>query len=154
MLLTLFRGGADMAIDPKLLEEATKQVLKRAAEIDSLTLAMIKGHWAIDQAMDELLSKHGIDTDKSFSRKAKACEELDLQEGDQHWEILWAADSLRNELAHKRDPQKIGEKTAKLRSEYMKALSPQQVKGLDSVADDIVAHQACIAVAGFLYVLE
>jgi len=40
---------------------------------------------------------------------------------------------------------------AKLRKAYFAAISADQARELESVADDIVAHQACVSVAGFLY---
>jgi hypothetical protein len=141
-----------MKIDDKKLEEGRKKMEQRIKRADTLTLSVVKGHRAIEMAIDETLATFGADKNGGFSAKANRCEELiQGSEAAQNWKVLWAADSLRNELAHSRDSIKIDAKMAKLRQEYMQSLSPQQAEGLKTVDDETVAHQACVSVAGFLY---
>lgn len=141
-----------MKIDDKKLEEGRKKMEERVKRMDGLTLDVIKGHWAIEQGMNDMLASFGAEDAQGFTAKARRCEELvQGPEAAQTWKVLWAADSLRNELAHSRDSGKIDTKMAKLRAEYMGLFSPERAKDLETVKDETVAHLACISVAGFLY---
>ncbi len=146
--------------DPKFLE-IQKAMIERAKYLDALTDSMIKGHQIIEMAMESTLPAFarkrlwGLLPHKEaqgFKAKAQQCEKvIKGREAGQNWNVLWAADSLRNELAHKRDTKKIDAKMKKLRTVYLSTLSADRAKGLKGVADDTVAHQACVSVAGFLY---
>jgi hypothetical protein len=138
--------------DPRLLE-ARKSAEERVNRMDDLTLYVIKGQWAIEQAVTQFLLDTGGGDLRGFCKRGKRCADtLKDPEGKQAMQVMWAAYSLRNELAHSRSEEQINAKMVKLRNEYMQYLSPEQAEGLKDVSDEIVAYQACIAVAGLLYV--
>lgn len=141
-----------MTIDEKKLEEGRKAMEERVTRMDGLTLSVIKGIWAIEQAITDVLAAAHASNVKGFKKRARRCERLiKALRKDLHWKVLWAGYGLRNEVAHNRTPEEIDAKMKRLRAAYMSVLTPEQGKGLERVKDETVAYQACISVAGFLW---
>lgn len=146
--------------DPKFLK-AQKAAAEQMRYVDALSLSITKGHRIMEMAIDEVLPLFTpkkrwwfflVKPVRGFKSRARRCMKyIKAPEAAETWDVLWAADSLRNELSHERDMNKINAKMAKLRKLYLKTLSEGNKRGIDAVADETLAHQACFSVAGFLY---
>ena len=92
-----------MKTDDPRLEASLKELLERIKNMDVLTLAVIKGHLLLEQAMDDFIAasvfhpEHVQETRFSFMHKAKVCLSLCFnQNHDRIWDVVWQANSLRN----------------------------------------------------------
>jgi hypothetical protein len=92
---------------------------------------------------------------KTFSKKMKKCKLLSADErNDPLWDVLDAANQLRNAIAHTLSVEKIGDKMTQLRKKYLASLAEQQAAGLKDEPDDYLALAACIDCAGFIATLK
>jgi hypothetical protein len=146
--------------DPRL-EQNGKEMEERVKKFNALMLAVLKGHLVIEQAMDEFLAISLFHPDQlrgtkfNFNNKAQLCRSMSLgQEKDSLWDVLRAANRLRNQVAHSLDTAKVQTKMDELRKIFLATLTPRQAEDLRSQADDFVAQSACVICAGFLATLK
>ena len=91
---------------------------------------------------------------QNFSTKVERCKKLAKDESDDGlWEVLVAANQLRNTIAHTLSPNKIAEKMKRLKDRYLACLTAEQAAGLANQSDDYIAQSACITCAGFIVTL-
>jgi len=70
------------------------------------------------------------------------------------WDVLDAANQLRNTIAHSLSVEKIAEKMKQLKGRYFAFLTEEQAAGLFGQPDDYIAMSACSTCAGFIATLE
>jgi hypothetical protein len=66
------------------------------------------------------------------------------------WDVLDAANQLRNTIAHSLSVEKIAEKMKQLKERYFAFLTEEQAAGLFGQPDDYIAMSACSTCAGFI----
>ena len=92
---------------------------------------------------------------KTFSQKMRRCKLLAKeQRNDPLWDVLDAANQLRNAIAHTLSTEKIADKMAQLKEKYLASLTAEQAAGLKDQQDDIIALSACADCAGFIAMLK
>jgi hypothetical protein len=129
--------------DPRL-EESRNKLLERVQKINDRILTVLKNHLVVEQFMNDFLDvsskKHeGL----TFAEKAKLCQELKPAEIEPPiWNVLDAANKLRNKIAHTLDEEEIQPKMDKLRDAYLSALTPTQRKGTEELDDVRIAASA------------
>jgi hypothetical protein len=144
--------------DDERLEKSRKEMQERIEKMDSLALTVSKGHLAIEQCMDDLISAalphpESVLTENrfSFSRKGHICQALSLgQHSDEIWKVFWAVNQLRNKIAHTLLTREIQEKMDRLKRTYFDILTPKQVESLEDQPDTYIALSACSMCAGFI----
>lgn len=148
-----------MRTDDPRLEASQKAMFERIQKYDALVLAVIKGHLAIEEAMDEYIAAsvsnplYITEDDNRFMFSRKANVYLSLCSGhhiDDIWSVLWAMNSLRNKVAHTQELGRIQEKMANLRKVLLNILTPPQIKSLEKQPDDYIVLHASALCAGFL----
>jgi hypothetical protein len=70
------------------------------------------------------------------------------------WDVLDAANQLRNTIPHSLSVEKIAEKMKQLKERYFAFLTEEQAAGLFGQPDDYIAMSACSTCAGFIATLE
>lgn len=91
--------------------------------------------------------------DLSFFEKVAESEELNPSEVDKAvWEVLYAANKLRNKIAHTFDQAKIKTKMDALRAAYLAALTPTQAETSKTLDDPKIAVAAMGLCGAFLCV--
>jgi hypothetical protein len=61
---------------------------------------------------------------------------------------------LRKPIAHTLSMDKIDEKMAQLKENYLASLTEKQAAGLKDQPDDFIAQSACVTCAGFIVTLQ
>jgi hypothetical protein len=94
--------------------------------------------------MDGFLEASGEKYDGlTFAGKATRCEELKPPEVEPSiWDVLKAANKLRNRIAHTLDQGLIQTRMDKLRTAYLAALTPTQAEGVKELDDVHIASGA------------
>jgi len=83
------------------------------------------------------------------------CKLLAKDESDAaRWDVLDAANQLRNTIPHSLSVEKIAEKMKQLKERYFAFLTEEQAAGLFGQPDDYTAMSACSTCAGFIATLE
>jgi hypothetical protein len=148
-----------MKSDDPRLQKAHKEYKERAKNMDALTLAVIKGHLLVEQAMDEFISAsvfHAEFLQESrlqFRHKILLCQSMGLNEQNKKmWPLLIQANALRNSIAHGKSPDNIKSATGAVRSLYRSALG-ERAKDLTTQSEDQVVADAFYYCAGFLAAL-
>jgi len=97
-------------------------------------LTVLKNHVGLEQFFSEFLEASGKKPDEmSFYEKAKACEGLRPPEVELAiWKVVYAANELRNKIAHTFEQTKIKAKMDALRAAYLAALTPTQAEAAKS----------------------
>jgi hypothetical protein len=108
--------------DPRL-ENARKEMLDRNDKMDKLTLAALRSHLVAEQSMNDYIVASGVKRkwllNKTFSKKMKKCKLLSKDErNDPLWDVLVAANQLRNAIAHTLSIGEISDKMARLKEKY------------------------------------
>ena len=92
---------------------------------------------------------------KTFADKMAKCKLLAKDESDAAlWDVLDAANQLRNTIPHSLSVEKIAEKMKQLKERYFAFLTEEQAAGLFGQPDDYIAMSACSTCAGFIATLE
>jgi hypothetical protein len=92
---------------------------------------------------------------KTFSDKMQKCKQLAKDEGDAElWDVLKAANQLRNTIAHTLSIEKIAEKMEQLKERYFAFLTEKQAADLKGRPDDYIAQSALVTCAGFIATLQ
>jgi hypothetical protein len=92
---------------------------------------------------------------KSFSDKMQKCKLLAKEEcKDVLWDVLDAANQLRNTIAHTLSIDTIADKMAQLKEKYLACMTEKQAAGLKDQPDDLIAQSACVTCAGFIATLQ
>ncbi len=144
-----------MKADDPLLEAKRKELFERIKRMDELLLTIVKNHIGLEQIMSEFLDASGEDPeDMSFYEKIEACEEHNPQEIEVPvWKVLYAANELRNKIAHTFDEAKVKQKLDALRAAYIAALnSPAQVAAAKKLTDAQLAAGAMELCGAYLVV--
>ena len=131
---------------------------ERIEKMDALALTVSKGHLAIEQCMDDLISAalphpESVLTENrfSFSRKGHICQALSLgQHDDEIWKVFWTVNQLRNKIAHTLSIEEIRDRMDRLKRTYFDILTPKQIEGLKDQPDEYIALSACSICAGFI----
>jgi hypothetical protein len=92
--------------------------------------------------MSEFLVASGTDPEElTFFKKIEACEGLKPQEVEAPvWKVFYAANELRNKMAHTYDEKKVKEKLDALRTKYVDALNtPAQKEAAKKLTDSQLA---------------
>jgi hypothetical protein len=133
---------------------------ERVEKYNALMLATIKGHLAIEQAMNEFLEASLSDATHirgarfGFSDKIRLCRAMALdQSEDQLWAVVGCVNGLRNAVAHGHPEDKVTQAMRTVRSEFFASLTPEQATGLKGEPDDRIVGSACFTCAGFIVVL-
>ena len=148
-----------MKTDDPRLEKARKEMLGRNDRMDKLTLATLRSHLLAEQSMNDYIVARGVKRKwllkKAFWQKMQKCKLLSREERNNPlWDVLEAANQLRNAIAHTLSIEKISEKMAHLKEKYLASLTKEQAAGLKDQADDYLAQSACIDCAGFITMLK
>lgn len=150
-----------MRTDDPRLEASRNAMEERVKKYNALMLAVVKGHMAIEQAIDGFLEvsvfhpEHVRENRFNFSHKLQVCRSMSLKQNeDRLWSVIWAANALRNEIAHDVQTDEIHKKMDRLRRVYLEVLTPQQAEGVKDLPDDKIAESACYLSAGFLASME
>jgi hypothetical protein len=96
-----------MRADDPRLEKGRKEAIERNKQMNALTLAVIRGHLILEQAMDKFLGaslfhpEHVQQSRFQFLHKAQMCKSLSLNQNDDGiWALVWDGNELRNKVAH------------------------------------------------------
>ena len=148
-----------MKTDDPRLEKAQKEMLERFDKMDKLTLAALRSHLLAEQCMNDYIVASGVKrkwlSKKTFWDKMRKCKMLAKEEGkDPLWDVLQAANQLRNTIAHTLSMDRIDEKMAQLKENYLASLTEKQAAGLKEQPDDFIAQSACVTCAGFIVTLQ
>ncbi|WP_315795712.1 hypothetical protein [Bradyrhizobium sp. SZCCHNRI3043] len=147
-----------MKSDDPELEKRRQEMIDRAQKMDALTLSILKTHLLAEKCMEDYILASGFKRrwlNKRFSDKMKKCKTLAKEEAkDPLWDVLEAANDLRNTVAHTLEIEKIKDKMAALKDKYFACLTEKQVHGLKDQPDDFVAMSACSTCAGFIATLQ
>jgi hypothetical protein len=144
--------------DPRL-EKAQKEMFERIEKMDKLTFATLRSHLLAEQCMNDYITASGVKRKwlrkKTFSDKIQKCKLLAKEEGKGAlWDVLEAANQLRNAIAHTLSMDKIADKMAQLKQKYLASLTEKQAAGLKEQPDDFIAQSACVTCAGFIVMLQ
>ena len=147
-----------MKPDDAELEKRRQEVFDRAKKMDALILSVLKTHLLTEQCMNGYMMGSGLKKRwirKRFFDKMKKCRLLAKGEGkDPLWDVLDAANDLRNKIAHTLEIAEIKEKMVILKDKYFACLTQKQVDGLKDQQDDYIAMSAFSTCAGFIATLE
>lgn len=148
-----------MKTDDPRLENARKEMFARVDNMDKLTLATLRSHLLAEQCMVDYIVASGVKGKwlrrKTFWDKIAKCKMLAKEESkDPLWDVLEAANQLRNTIAHTRSTDKITDKIARLKAKYLASLTEKQAEGLKDQPDDVLALSACVTCAGFIVALQ
>jgi hypothetical protein len=145
-----------MKTDDPRLQKALKEYKERAKKMDALTLAVIKGHLLVEQAMDELIAASVFhpeflrESRLQFRHKICLCQSMGLNEqNEKMWPLLMQANVLRNAIAHGKSADNIKSAAGSVRSMYASVLGAQ-AKDLNTQLDDQVVADALFHCSGFL----
>lgn len=135
----------------KLFEEAHKRSMELIRRTEQMMLSVVKTQVIIEGFMIQLLEAHGRDPQRFFYTGKKIEElrdKIDPPEvGRPVWELLEYCSHVRNELVHSLNPDKIKEKSQKVREHYL-AMTPagprrESIKGMDDTRLVIDALHHC-----------
>ena len=109
--------------------------------------------------MNDYLTANGVKRrwfrKKTFWDKMQKGKLVAKDEGkDLLWDVLDAANQLRNTIAHSLSIDKIEAKMATLKDKYLGLLTEKQAAGLKGQSDDFIAMSACSTCAGFIATLQ
>jgi hypothetical protein len=146
-------------IDDPRLEKARKEMAERIEKMDKLTLATLRSHLLAEQCMNDYIVASGVKRKwlhkKTFWHKMQKCKLLAKEEGkDALWDVLDAANQLRNTIAHTLSIDEIADKMTQLKEKYLASLTEEQAAGLRDQPDDFIAQSACVVCAGFIATLQ
>jgi hypothetical protein len=148
------RGTTMKADDPRL-EAKRKELFERIEKMDDLLLTIVKNHICLKQFMSDFLDTCREDPeDLSFFQKIEACEEHSPEEIEAAtWRVFYAANELRNKIAHTYDEAKVKQKLAALRTAYIAVQnSPAQVEAVKKLTDAQLAAGAMQLCGAYLVV--
>ncbi len=148
-----------MKPDDKELEKRGKEMFDRAQKMDALTLSILRTHLLAEQCMVDYILASDVKRKwlrkKTFSDKMQRCKLLANDQGDDTlWDVLDAANQLRNTIAHSLSIEKIAENMKQLKERYFAFPMEEQAAGLADQPDDYIAMSACSTCAGFIATLE
>jgi len=109
--------------DDKELETRRQEMFDRAQKMDALTLAILRAHLLAEQCMIDYILATGVKRrwlrKKTLADKMAKCKLLAKDDGDvELWDVLDAANQLRNTIAHSLSVEKIAEKMKQLKDRY------------------------------------
>jgi len=145
--------------DDPALEKARKEMFERIEKMDKLTIVTLRAHLVVEQCMNDYITANGVKRkwlrERTFWDKMQKCKQLAKEEGkDALWDVLDAANQLRNAIAHTLSMDKIAEKTEQLKEKFLASLTEQQATGLSDQPDDYIAQSAFVTCAGFIAMLR
>jgi hypothetical protein len=147
-----------MKSDDPELEKRRQEMIERAQNMDALILSVLKTHLLTEKSMEDYILASGFKKrwlNKRFSEKLAKCRVLAQGEDkDPLWDVLVAANDLRNKIAHTLEIAEIKKKMAILKEKYFAGLTQRQVDGLKDQPDDFIALSACSTCAGFIATLQ
>ena len=128
-----------MKSDDPALDKRRQELFDRAQKMDVLILSVLKTHLLTEQCMNDYMTAGGLKKRwirKRFSDKMKKCKLLAKDEGkDPLWDVLDAANDLRNKIAHTPEIAEIQKKMAILKDKYFACLTQKQVDQLDELTE-------------------
>lgn len=140
-----------MKTDDPRLEKSRKEVIERVSRVNAMTLTVLMNHLVVEQFMDEFLTAFGEKANGSFADKALHCQNLKPPEIDPPiWNVLTAANQLRNKIAHTLDQAEIKTTVDEVRAAYLAALSDQQRPYSEKLDDVHIADAAFELCAAYL----
>ena len=148
-----------MKPDDERLEKRRQEMFDRVQKMDALTLSILRTHLLAEQCMVDYILASDVKRKwlrkKTFADKMQKCKLLAKDEGDDAlWDVLDAANQLRNTIAHSLSIEKIAEKMKQLKERYFAFLTEEQAAGLADQPDHYIAMSACSTCAGFIATLE
>jgi hypothetical protein len=143
-----------MKSDDPRLEQSLKDLFERIKKMDELTLVVLKNHVGLEQFLSEFLEASGKQPDDlTFFDKVQESEGLNPTEVDAPiWKVMYAANELRNKIAHTFDQTKIKAKMEALRSAYLAALTSTQAESAKNLDDAKIAAGAMELCGAYLAV--
>ncbi|HLG82522.1 MAG TPA: hypothetical protein VKY22_16015 [Bradyrhizobium sp.] len=128
-------GEAMQADDPRL-EQVHKEILARREKYEECIVAVLKGHLAAEQALNDLLRVARRRWKRPFAGKIDVAEKLFLPDlTTELWAVLKAGNNLRNAIAHGHKQGTITQRIADLRRALLAWASPSQRPGIEAMTD-------------------
>jgi uncharacterized protein YutE (UPF0331/DUF86 family) len=152
-------GEEEVKPDDEQLEKRRQEMFDRAQKMDALTLSVLRTHLLAEQCMCDYILASDVKRrwlrNKTFSDTMQKCKQLAKDEGDAElWDVLDAANQLRNTIAHTLSIEKIAEKMKQLKERYFAFLTEKQAADLKDRPDDYIAQSALVTCAGFIATLQ
>jgi hypothetical protein len=144
--------GERLKTDDPQLEKARKEMIERNDKMDKLTLATLRSHLLVEQSMNDHIVGRGVKRKwlikKRFWDKMQKCKTLAKEEGqDPLWDVLDAANHLRNAIGHTLSVGRIAEKMVQLKEKYLASLTEKQAAGLKGQPDDVISLNRHVSIA-------
>jgi hypothetical protein len=121
--------------------DAVNRFAEHMPEGDDLTLIVLKGHLLIEEMLERIIRTivaHGDlleDTKITFTQKAALARAMCWsQHNSDVWDLIFAINSLRNELAHQLESPKVENKTQRVIDLYLASLENLEVRKEDAAA--------------------
>ena len=148
-----------MNIDDPEVQARIAGIRERNKNMNALTLSILRNHLEAEQIMNSYITANGVSKRKlrrmKFSDKMEKCKVFAKSEQDEPWwDVLNAANSLRNTIAHNLDAGKIDRRMADLKEKYLAAMTPENAAAIEDESDDYIAMIACATCGGFIATLE
>jgi hypothetical protein len=130
--------------DDPTLEAKRQELFERIKKMDEVMVTVLKNHIGLEQFMSEYLEASGKEPeDFGFYEKVEECKELNPPEVEAAiWDVVYAANELRNKIAHTFEQAKIKAKMDALRAAYLAAVTEQQRKGANATGAGPGLHRA------------
>jgi hypothetical protein len=140
------------ANDPRL-EQAHQEMTERIQKYDDRIIAVLKGHLAADQALNDLLRVAHRRWKRSFAGKIDVAQKLFLPGlTTEMWDVLKASNDLRNAVAHGHKEGTVTKRIADVRRALLAWASPPQRPGIEGMTDPQLISTAFFQCASLIVV--
>jgi hypothetical protein len=156
-------GGLKMIDEKKYVRQQITQyiasVRRELTKIDKFALTVLKAHLSIEALLDQTLELM-VDRRKelnrvrlSFTQKAQLLRISVMQPGDDLvWEIVFALNTLRNEIAHRQDGERRNKSLDALRAKLIAATRYGLKRRLHTISDVEVIVQSTARCYGVIQI--
>jgi hypothetical protein len=126
--------------------------------VDEVAHVLLKGHLLIEEGLSAVLDQyvfhreHLEEARLTFAQKAHIARALCLRKNTLgEWELVFAINSLRNNLAHKLNSPERSKKLTKVKDLYFReAAGFEGIEEVKKESDAVVLFNACAHSAGFM----
>ena len=134
-MVPVHEGDTMKADDPRL-EQAHKEMTERVEKYEERIVAVLKGHLAAEQVLNNLLRVARRRWKRPFAGKIDVAQKLFLPDlTTEMWDVLKAGNSLRNAIAHGHKEGTIVQRIADVRKALLAWASPPQRPGIEGMTD-------------------
>ena len=109
----------------ELLVSVVKRFVEQMEAIDELTVVILKGHLLIEETLEKIITRfvhdgnYLLDAGLRFRQLVAIARSLDAYTPDVRiWEVILAANKLRNQLAHSLNPDQRRKKLDQFKAIY------------------------------------